>query len=30
MNKLEAGGKPPSYKIGWNDCIDTITREKHE
>lgn len=22
---LEAGGKPPSYKIGWNDCIDKIT-----
>ena len=22
---LEAGGKPPSYKIGWNDCIDEIT-----
>lgn len=22
---LEAGGKPPSYKIGWNDCIDVIT-----
>lgn len=21
---LEAGGKPPSYKIGWNDCIDVI------
>lgn len=21
---LEAGGKPPSYKIGWNDCIDAI------
>ena len=24
---LEAGGKPPSYKIGWNDCIDAITGE---
>lgn len=22
---FKAGGKPPSYKIGWNDCIDTIT-----
>lgn len=22
---LESGGKPPSYKIGWNDCIDEIT-----
>lgn len=22
---FKAGGKPPSYKIGWNDCIDEIT-----
>lgn len=22
---LKAGGKLPSYKIGWNDCIDAIT-----
>lgn len=29
---LEAGGKPPSYKIGWNDCIDAIaeTSDKNE
>ena len=24
---FKAGGKPPSYKIGWNDCIDEITGE---
>lgn len=22
---FKAGGKLPSYKIGWNDCIDEIT-----
>lgn len=22
---FKAGGKPPSYKIGWNACIDEIT-----
>ena len=22
---FKAGGKPPSYKIGWNGCIDEIT-----
>ena len=22
---FKAGGKPPSYKIGWNSCIDAIT-----
>ena len=22
---FKAGGKPPSYKIGWNKCIDEIT-----
>jgi hypothetical protein len=22
---FKAGGKPPSYKIGWNACIDAIT-----
>lgn len=22
---FKAGGKPPSYKIGWNKCIDVIT-----
>ena len=22
---FKTGGKPPSYKIGWNDCIDEIT-----
>lgn len=22
---FKAGGKPPSYKIGWNNCIDAIT-----
>lgn len=22
---FKAGGKLPSYKIGWNDCIDAIT-----
>lgn len=22
---FKAGGKPPSYKIGWNQCIDEIT-----
>ena len=22
---FRAGGKPPSYKIGWNACIDEIT-----
>lgn len=21
---FKAGGKPPSYKIGWNKCIDAI------
>lgn len=25
---FKAGGKPPSYKIGWNACIDVITGEK--
>lgn len=25
---FKAGGKPPSYKIGWNDCIDVIAGEK--
>lgn len=24
---FKAGGKPPSYKISWNDCIDAITGE---
>lgn len=24
---FKAGGKPPSYKIGWNKCIDEITGE---
>lgn len=24
---FKAGGKPPSYKIGWNNCIDAITKE---
>lgn len=24
---FKAGGKLPSYKIGWNDCIDEITEE---
>lgn len=24
---FKAGGKPPSYKIGWNNCIDAITEE---
>lgn len=24
---FKAGGKPPSYKIGWNKCIDEITEE---
>lgn len=24
---FKAGGKPPSYKIGWNNCIDAITGE---
>ena len=23
---FEKGGKIPSYKVGWNDCIDEITR----
>lgn len=22
---FKAGDRPPSYKIGWNDCIDEIT-----
>ena len=22
---FKAGGKLPSYKVGWNDCIDAIT-----
>lgn len=22
---FKVGGKPPSYKIGWNKCIDEIT-----
>ena len=22
---FKAGGKLPSYKIGWNDCVDEIT-----
>ena len=22
---FKAGGKPPSYKVGWNACIDKIT-----
>ena len=22
---FEKGGKAPSYKVGWNDCIDEIT-----
>lgn len=22
---FKAGGKPPSYKVGWNACIDEIT-----
>ena len=22
---FKAGGKPPSYEIGWNKCIDEIT-----
>ena len=22
---FRAGGKPPSYKVGWNSCIDEIT-----
>lgn len=22
---FKAGGKPPSYKVGWNGCIDEIT-----
>lgn len=22
---FKAGGKPPSYKIGWNKCINEIT-----
>ena len=25
---FKAGGKPPSYKIGWNACIDAITGEE--
>lgn len=25
---FRSGGKPPSYKIGWNDCLDEITGEK--
>lgn len=24
---FKAGGKPPSYKIGWNACIDEIMGE---
>ena len=24
---FKAGGKPPSYKIGWNACIDAIAGE---
>lgn len=24
---FKAGGKPPSYKIGWNKCIDAIAGE---
>lgn len=24
---FKAGGKPPSYKIGWNKCIDAVTGE---
>lgn len=24
------GGKPPSYKVGWNACIDAITGDSHE
>lgn len=24
---FKAGGKTPSYKIGWNKCIDAITGE---
>ena len=27
---FKAGGKPPSYKIGWNKCIDEITGENKE
>lgn len=25
---FKSGGKPPSYKIGWNACLDEITGEK--
>lgn len=25
---FKAGGRPPSYKIGWNACIDVIAGEK--
>lgn len=24
---FKTGGKPPSYKIGWNSCIDAVTGE---
>ena len=24
---FKAGGKPPSYKVGWNACINEITGE---
>ncbi len=24
---FKTGGKPPSYKIGWNKCIDAIAGE---
>lgn len=24
---FKAGCKPPSYKIGWNNCIDAVTGE---
>lgn len=23
---FKAGGKPPSYKIGWNECLEKIMR----
>ena len=27
---FQSNGKMPSYKIGWNDCIDTITKTSEE
>ncbi len=24
---FQKGGKMPSYKVGWNDCVDELTRK---